>query len=191
MGFRAIDRPPKAWTRSHTHETARPPTRSVVRMRTRQEWPRTEFFAWLDDVRKRVRPDLPHDYALAEAAGMSHSTISSWRSGRQRPTTAKLADVAEVLDIDPRHLWVRAGLMTAEEIGLAPDAEPGPMTDADEATRQMIEGSGLSPEQKAALLAMLDEEARDDAAQRQRRFQRLLSRDLQGQTASDYGLAAH
>jgi transcriptional regulator with XRE-family HTH domain len=159
-------------------------------MRTRQDWPRTDFFDWFDDVRKRLRPDLPHDYALAEAAGMSHSTISSWRSGRQRPTTAKLSDVAQVLDLDPRHLWVHAGLMSAEEVGLDPSAEPGPLLDADEATRQMIEGSNLSPEKKAELLAMLDEEARDDAAQRQRRYQRLLARDLQEQTGSDYGLVA-
>lgn len=144
---------------------------------------------WLDE--QRARAGYPNDFALAEAVGISHTTLSGWRNGRQRPTTAKLADVAVVLDIDPRFLWVRAGLMSAEEVGLDPTSEPGPMVDADEATRQMIEGSSLSPDQKAALLAMLDEEARDDAAQRQRRFQRLLSRDLQGQTASDYGLAAH
>jgi len=159
-----------------------------VHVRTRSDWPREEFMKWLDE--QRARAGFPNDFALAEAVGISHTTLSGWRNGRQRPTTKKLADVAAVLDIDPRFLWLRAGLMSAEEVGLADTDEPGPLVDADEATRQMIQGSDLSPEKKAELLAMLDEEARDDAAQRQRRYQRLLARDLQGQTGSDYGLVA-
>ena len=143
-------------------------------MRTRQEWARTQFFEWFDQLWRERRPDIPHDTALAGEANMSHATISSWRSGRQRPTMVKLADVATVFDIDPRHLWVHAGLMTEEQAGLEPESEPAPLVDADAATRQMIVASGMPDERKAKLLKMLDEQAREDAAQRQRLFEQLV-----------------
>jgi transcriptional regulator with XRE-family HTH domain len=145
-------------------------------MRTRPDWPRADFFAWLDRVWRERRPDIPHDTALAAEADMSHSTISSWRSGRQRPTVAKLTSLAEVLGVDPRSLWVHAGLMSADEAGLESGAPAAPPGDADAATRHLIRNSAqLDDATKADLLAMLDEQAREDAARRHSMFSRLVT----------------
>ncbi len=90
-------------------------------MRTPADWPREEFFAWFDQERSRLRADLPNDFAIAKAAGMSHTTLSGWRSGRQAPTMQRLASLAQVLGIDHREVWVRAGLMSPEDVGLLQD----------------------------------------------------------------------
>jgi transcriptional regulator with XRE-family HTH domain len=129
--------------------------------------------SWLDDERKRA--GYNSEYALATAANISHTTVSGWRTGRQLPTTKTLTAVAEVLNLDPRHLWVRAGLMTAEEVGMD-DSAPAALSDADEATRELIRNSTeLDETAKAELLRMLDEQARDDAARRHSMFARLVA----------------
>lgn len=129
---------------------------------------------WLDS--QRASAGYVTDFALAEAAGISHSTLSGWRSGRQTPTAKKLSVIAEALDIDPRYLWVRAGLMTPEEVGLERGAEPAPPADPDEATRALIlNSSDLDEAGKAEMLRMLDEQVRDDAARRHSTFSRLVT----------------
>jgi transcriptional regulator with XRE-family HTH domain len=147
-----------------------------VHVHTRSDWPREEFMRWLDE--QRAQAGYANDFALAEAVPISHTTLSGWRNGRQRPTVAKLAEVAAALNLDPRHLWVRAGLMTAEEVGLPRDAEPEPLADADEATRDLIRNSSALDEAgKQELLEMLDEQARADAARRHSLFARLVTRE--------------
>lgn len=161
-------RRPARRSRAHTTGTSRPSTNSLVSVRTRNDWPRDEFMRWLDEQRQKA--GFANDYAFADAAGISHSTISGWRNGRQRPTQTSLARIAVVLHVDPRYLFVRAGLFSPEDLGLDPQAEPDETVDADAATRQMISASDLPDTQKAALLSLLDDMAKSDA---ERRFELL------------------
>lgn len=56
----------------------------------------TEF---LDKAKERL--NLPSDYALAKALGVSHSCLSNYRSGRSHLDDEKALKVAELLEVDP------------------------------------------------------------------------------------------
>ncbi|WP_221449006.1 helix-turn-helix domain-containing protein [Micromonospora polyrhachis] len=73
------------------------------------EWPEREsFIAHLDRLKKSR--GFRYDIALAEAAEISHSAISNWRSGKQRPSLAAIGKLAAALDVDQRDLAARAGV---------------------------------------------------------------------------------
>jgi transcriptional regulator with XRE-family HTH domain len=91
-------------------------------------WSRQEFTEWLDSI--KARQQLPSDNQLAQFFGISHSMISAWRSGRQRPSLDTLTSLAITLQIDARPLWVLAGLADAADIGLAEDAADDLVRDA-------------------------------------------------------------
>lgn len=94
--------------RERTHVTGRKPGPNLVRVRT-VEWPEHEaFIAHLDRL-KRLR-GYRYDIALAEAAEISHSAISNWRSRKQRPSLAAITSLAKALDTDPHDLAARAGV---------------------------------------------------------------------------------
>ncbi len=80
-------------------------------------WPKVEFLAWLDATKKQL--GLRNDSAFARHVGIGHTLISGWRHDRQRPSTGTLATIATVLGLDPRSLWVLAGLVPAAEAGPA------------------------------------------------------------------------
>jgi len=161
--------------RSRTHVTTLTHAATLVRVRTRRDWNREQFFRWLDDARQRVDPPIPHDGALAERAGISHSTISNWRNGKQRPTTERLALIAQVLGVPARDLWVRAGLMAADEVGLA-DAEhltPPPPEDDEESIR-LVMRSDAPVDVKEALVREIRRMQREHADERATLAQRML-----------------
>jgi transcriptional regulator with XRE-family HTH domain len=80
-----------------------------------KHWPEREaFFEWFDEQKRIMK--IKHDAAVARRAGLDGSSISSWRGGRQRPTTASLSAVAEVLQVGAQEAWAKAGLLTPEEI---------------------------------------------------------------------------
>lgn len=80
-----------------------------------KHWPEREaFFDWFDERKRIVR--IRHDAAVARKAGLDGSSISSWRSGRQRPTAASLSAVAAVLEAGAQETWARAGLLTSGDI---------------------------------------------------------------------------
>jgi transcriptional regulator with XRE-family HTH domain len=103
--------------RTNTQKTQE--TDTVMRVST--DWPREAFFEEFD--RLLAESDYRNEYALAQAAGISHSTLSSWRSGRQRPSTKGLAAVARALGtVTALELWELAGLVahgTAGVLGAA------------------------------------------------------------------------
>jgi len=105
-----------AQVRDITGVTTKAVTSSIVRVGTRDEWLeiKDEFFVWFD--RAKDEADFVYDSDVAKAAGMSHTSISGWRSGRQRPTARSLSDVARVLKKSAQEAWVKAGLMTAGDI---------------------------------------------------------------------------
>lgn len=91
-----------------TRVTGRATAPNLVRVRT-VEWPeRDAFIAHLDRL-KDVR-GFRYDVALAEAAEISHSAISNWRSGKQRPSLAAIRKLAAALDVDQHDLAARAGV---------------------------------------------------------------------------------
>ena len=94
--------------RARAHVTGRAAAPRVVRVRT-VDWPeRTAFMEHLDTLKRRR--GFRHDSALAEAADFSHTTISNWRSGKQRPSITNITKVATALDVDPTDLAARAGI---------------------------------------------------------------------------------
>jgi transcriptional regulator with XRE-family HTH domain len=105
-----------AQVRDITGVTAKGPAASIVRVSTRNSWLefRDDFFVWFD--RAKEEAEFTYDSDVAKAAGMSHTTISGWRSGRQRPNSQSLSDVARVLNKSAQEAWARAGLMTASDI---------------------------------------------------------------------------
>lgn len=96
----------------------------VVRVST--DWPREAFFREFD--RLLAESDFRNEYALAQAAGISHSTLSSWRSGRQRPSTKGLAAIARAFEtVTSLELWELAGLVadgTTAKLGIPGASDP-------------------------------------------------------------------
>lgn len=136
---------------------------TLVHMRNRDDWPREEFLAWLDDARDQA--GFRHDLELAEAAGISHSSISGWRNGRQRPSAATLAKVAEALKVGAHEVLRRAGALEAVATMLPPDRGP------DAWGIQIIESNPkLSRDAKDKLIAIFLEQERRDREEKERRL---------------------
>lgn len=94
--------------REGTHVTGRAAVPNLVRVRT-VEWPeRGAFIAHLD--RLKDARGFRYDVALAEAAEISHSAISNWRAGKQRPSLTAIRKLAAALDVDQHDLAARAGV---------------------------------------------------------------------------------
>lgn len=94
--------------RAGTHVTARVAVPNLVRVRT-VEWPeRDAFVAHLD--RLKDARGYRYDVALAEAADISHSAISNWRSGKQKPSLTAITKLAAALDVNAHDLAARAGV---------------------------------------------------------------------------------
>ncbi|WP_422744253.1 helix-turn-helix domain-containing protein [Micromonospora sp. WMMD754] len=73
------------------------------------EWPEREAFVAHLDRLKEAR-GFRYDVALAEAADISHSAISNWRSGKQKPSLAAITKLASALDVSAHDLAARAGV---------------------------------------------------------------------------------
>ncbi|MGC5019055.1 helix-turn-helix domain-containing protein [Micromonospora sp. DT47] len=79
-----------------------------MRVRT-VDWPEREaFIAHLD--RLKAQRGIRYDVALAESAEISHSAISNWRSGKQKPSLGHVMKLADALDVDRQDLAARAGV---------------------------------------------------------------------------------
>lgn len=123
---------------------------------------RVEFFLWFD--RKRDEAGIKNDFEVARLAGLNHSSISAWRSGRQRPTTASLADIAVVLGVSSREIWDEAGFLNDKD-------RQEMMTPAEMAGVEIIQSSPrLSQAQKNALAAIFLAQERRDREEKLRRL---------------------
>lgn len=54
---------------------------------------------YLDEVRERL--ELPSDYALAKALGLTRASVSSYRVGRTLPDDLACARIADAIGCDP------------------------------------------------------------------------------------------
>ena len=150
---------------------------SIVRVNTQElgphalTWPRVEFFDWFDEKKKAA--GYTYDSDVAKAAGISHTSISGWRTGRQRPNVFSLSDVAKVLKTSARLAWAKAGLLTDEDLRemMTPEELDG---------LDLIEASNLDRNTKDKLKALhLARVARDreDSLQQLREQIDLLDRE--------------
>jgi transcriptional regulator with XRE-family HTH domain len=113
---------------SRTDETAPSAARQATSVPAQTDWSQADFVAWLDGLKKDL--NLGSDYKLAELLGISHSMISSWRSGRTKPSMDTLMAIAERRGIAPQDLWVLAGLVDPRVVGVDPEASRRALRDA-------------------------------------------------------------
>jgi transcriptional regulator with XRE-family HTH domain len=166
---------------ARTTETEGAAVRTVARVRTRGDWPeKAEFLEWLD--LKRTQAGIRSYLELAERAGISHTSISGWRTGRQKPSMSSLESIAKVIGAEPREVWVRAGLMDAGHAGLSDLPEPE-IVDDEESIRLIMQ-SDAPEEVKEEIVREIRRMQRQAADERATWAQRLLemSRRLRGAT---------
>ena len=97
-----------------------------MRVRTQRPWRREAFFRYLEREIAHAQPPIPHVTRLAELAGLSPSTISNWKTGKQRPTLDKLTAIADVLGKPRRELWLQAGLVAGDDVNTEEPEELDP-----------------------------------------------------------------
>lgn len=130
----------------------------------RDDWPRDEFFEWFDRALRVSR--FKNEYELSRTAGISHSAISGWRKGRQRPSAATLAKVAAALEVEPQEILRRAGAVEAIAT-MATTADHH----QDSWGVQIIErSSALTRDAKDKLIAIFLEQERRDREEKERRL---------------------
>lgn len=123
--------------RVRTDTTIDVPRPQTVCVPTPADWPHAEFVAWLDATKERFR--LTADAHLAERLGIGRTLIVNWRRGVQRPSWEILVDVAHALGEDVRPLWVLAGLVSREDVGLVDETDHGALQALPREIQQLIE----------------------------------------------------
>lgn len=94
----------------------------VVHVRT-TDWPEREaFIARLDELMKRE--GIRHDSALAELAGIAHTTPGNWRLGKTKPSLMTVTVINRVLKGRPNELAKAAGMVSDEAEIVEPDPLP-------------------------------------------------------------------
>lgn len=156
-----IDRAQPADLRDQKQVTAIKRPATNVRVGTQRPWRREAFFRYLEREIAQADPPIPHLTRLAELAGLSPSTISYWKSGKQRPTLDKLAAIAKVLGKHRRELWLEAGLVEAGDIEADELVEVDPRLDGLDPTDPVVQHIMSAP---------VDEEFRSFALNRHRRM---------------------
>lgn len=115
---RPVDnRPGTADMRARKHVRSHTQAATVLRV---SEWPRDKFFELYDELARRSA--FAHDGAVADAAGISASMISRWRSGKAKPARESLSKLAKAFGVSGMELWEAAGIIeagTLEKLGFA------------------------------------------------------------------------
>lgn len=152
MTTAALDYPRSSGTVGvYADRTNGPPSSDDDCVPTRPDWPQQDFLAWLDATKKAH--GIKSDNQLALHWGIGHTLISGWKSNKQRPSIETLIQIASVENMDVRHLWVLAGIVSPGEVGLLDDTQPP----------QPIE----LPAAVVELLDLLDDPRLDHAAREQ------------------------
>lgn len=82
-----------------------------------QDWPVEEFRDYLDATMRAC--GIPHDAALARAAGLDPSLLSNWRNGKAQPSRRSLKKLASPLRVPPVNLYLAAGLDDEEDLDIS------------------------------------------------------------------------
>lgn len=139
----------------------------VVRVSTNDQvdarWPHAaQFFEWYDQA--RTDAGIKNDFEVATRARINHSSISSWRRGRQRPTAHSLSDIARVLGKSALEAWEKAGLLTEVD-------REQMFTQSERDGVALIRSSNLGEAAKERLIAVFLEQERRDRTERMRRLE--------------------
>lgn len=68
----------------------------------------------------RIGAAASTDYALAEALGVSHATVSNWRSGRSAPAGRLIERVSDLAGLDPHVVLIQLEAWRADRFGRDP-----------------------------------------------------------------------
>lgn len=153
--------------RAHAHVTSSPAGPYGVRMRTVDWDQRAQFMAYLRDL--RVRAGFRNDAALADAAGVSHTTLSSWRTGRQKPSLDGLQRIADALGVPAHTLAEQAGVVDPARFGRT--APTGDVEELSKILQEILDMEELSDEDRDYFIARAraDWEAEQEAARERAR----------------------
>ena len=89
---------------------------------------------------------------FAKRVGIANSTVSEWKKRRATPSTDKIMDICEVLEITPEQLLTGRGIDDMNDIGIASHEDQ--ITPMD---RKIIEDyHGMKEEQRKRLLAYME-----------------------------------
>ncbi len=123
-----------------------------------------KFALWL---RQQLEVNKMKQVRLAEALGVTPSTVSNWLKGKFHPSDDNLELLSVLFKKDIPSLY---GLLGRIE----PDAEPSPLSPETESIVRLLESIPTGPIRRAALMAarevllafvkLLDSEANDRAA---------------------------
>lgn len=61
----------------------------------------------------KTRANLPSDYALAKALGISRVIVSTWRRGKAHPSTTEAAQLATLAGLEEMHVIAEIEMQTA------------------------------------------------------------------------------
>jgi transcriptional regulator with XRE-family HTH domain len=93
-------------------------------------WPEQQgFLAYLDKLKSRHQTVFDSD--PAEQAGISHTTVSNWRHGKQRPGLPVLTRIVKALGEPENRLLAAAGFVR--------DDQPDPFQRLPAALQQLID----------------------------------------------------
>ena len=89
---------------------------------------------------------------FAKRVGIANSTVSEWKKKRTNPSTEKIMDICEVLEITPEQLLTGRGIDEVNNKATA--SEENQITPMD---RKIIDAyHGMKEEQKKRLLAYME-----------------------------------
>lgn len=109
------------------------------------------FVAFLKAAMKAA--EIPTGARLAELANLNPSLVNRWLNGKATPSLEALREISKPLGLEPRVLWVRAGHVTAKEVGL--DDIPLPPTGSHGLEDELRSDPRIRDSQKEPLIQFL------------------------------------
>lgn len=94
---------------------------------------------------------------LAARLGVHDSAVSRWRAGKGVPTMEAIGKLAEVFNVEPLRLAVRAGLVSQQVAGVPPVDIPEPTALREEVRERLRNLPGLTELEAQALLERYDQ----------------------------------
>lgn len=110
-------------TRPGGRNLAPPGSAKVVRVRSENggQPPGAAFVGYLEELRDRAgiwsNTELAERVREVGSPRFNASIISKWKTGATDPGIESLRAIAKVLGVDPIHLFLKAGLVTREDLG--------------------------------------------------------------------------
>lgn len=118
-----------------------------------------DFAAYLKAAMKAAR--IPNGAQLAAEAGIAPSLVNRWLNGRTLPSIEALRAIAPPLGVPKRDLFVRAGILTPDEVGL--EDKPMPPTSRHSIEDEIRADRSIRDDRKDALISLLESLREEDS----------------------------